>query len=175
MSTPATPLDLEAERKARKLSRNALAELLGWTLTRVWNVEKGTSKPLTDEERAHALLTLNGSVATGPAADPEVSIVAPEDDPDDTSIVKARARITKSCPAGATRLLEWEGVSYGDRVRVQGEPGLWVFQYHHTGPTGAEYVTVFGGPKGHASMRSFRPERVMSSSRRNISSQGVDI
>lgn len=133
------------------LSRNDMAKMLGWTVSRVWAIEK-RGDTMTPQEYAHA----SGVLADRLGSHEEM----------EAETLQSRDRVLRDTPEGAVRLVDWEGISHGDRVKIKGEPGIWVFQYHHTGPTGAQYVTVYGGPKGHASMRSFRPERVRLSSKR---------
>ena len=133
------------------LSREALAKMLGWTVSRIWALER-RGDPLTEHEYAHASGILAERVG--------------EQDEVEADQLKARDRILRDTPEGAIRLVDWDGISHGDTVRIQGEPGHWVFQYHHTNPSGSAYVTVYGGPKGHASTRSFRPDRVVARRRR---------
>lgn len=48
----------------------------------------------------------------------------------------------------------------GTEFSVHGEPGRFRFLEHVVGPSGAEWVTAFGGPRKVNVTRSFRPERI---------------
>lgn len=48
----------------------------------------------------------------------------------------------------------------GTEFSVHGEPGRFRFAEHVITPSGAEWVTAFGGPRKINVTRSFRPERV---------------
>lgn len=52
-------------------------------------------------------------------------------------------------------------VCHGTEVSIRGERGRFRFLRHVTnGRTGTEWIDVYGGVKGHETIRSFRPERV---------------
>lgn len=133
------------------LSRDALAKMLGWTVSRVWAIEK-RGDALTEHEYAHA----SGVLAERIGDQAEV----------EADQLKSRDRVLRDTPPGCVRLIEWEGFNHGDTVRVRGAEGTWVFQYHHTNPNGSTYVTVYGGTKGHGSTRSFAPDRILPARRR---------
>lgn len=48
----------------------------------------------------------------------------------------------------------------GTEFSVHGEPGRFRFAEHVVAPSGAEWITAFGGPRKVNVTRSFRPERI---------------
>src|SRR5688572_4427574 len=107
------------------LSRDALAKMLVSTVSRLWALVK-RGDPLTEHEYAHASGVLAERLGE------QESIEADQ--------LKSRDRVLRDTPEGCTRLIEWNGISHGDTVRVRRAEGTYVFQYHHTGPNGQEYV-----------------------------------
>lgn len=53
-------------------------------------------------------------------------------------------------------------LAVGTEFSVHGEPGRFRFAEHVVSPSGAEWVTAFGGPRKVNVCRSFRPERIKS-------------
>jgi hypothetical protein len=51
-------------------------------------------------------------------------------------------------------------IEAGTEVSIRGERGRFRFLRHVTTTTGPEWVDVYGGAKGHETLRSFRPERI---------------
>lgn len=50
-------------------------------------------------------------------------------------------------------------IEVGTEMSIPGE-GRFVFLKHVTTPTGVEWIDVYGGKKGHETLRSFRPDRI---------------
>lgn len=52
-------------------------------------------------------------------------------------------------------------VERGVEVKIAGHSGRFVFQrYVHNPANGAEWIDVYGGPKGAETIRSFRPSKI---------------
>jgi hypothetical protein len=72
---------------------------------------------------------------------------------------------------GAVRVTEWEGLRRGDRVKLQGEKGTFMFLFHHRDDH-QEYVEVSGpvaqvrGQLRGRQLRSVRPERIIKRGRK---------
>lgn len=73
-------------------------------------------------------------------------------------------RVPSLAPAsGLVTLVRWGGYVRGDAVVVDDMKGKYVFIEHVTPPSGAPWVTVYGGsgsPGGLRRYRSVDPERV---------------
>lgn len=138
--------DLIDVRASLGLARGAFAKMLGWTESKVWAIEKGR-KEITASEVDH----VNTIVAARVGATTEEV---------EADTLKARDRFIRDTPEGATRLVDWNGISHGDVIRVKGLEGTFKFLFHHSDAR-QEYVQLYGGPKGHALMRSVRPEKVI--------------
>ena len=129
------------------LSREAMAKMLGWTGSRLWALEK-RGDPLTMQEYAHASGVLAERLG--------------EHESIEADTLKARDRYLRDTPAGTVRLVDWNGVSHGDVVRIRRMEGTYTFLYHQVGLDGSnEHVTVYGGTKGHGAIRSVTPDRVI--------------
>jgi transcriptional regulator with XRE-family HTH domain len=127
------------------VSRELFAKMLGWTGSRTWAIEKGRHTPTPLEvEQVRALL--EDRLGSEDAVDREE--------------LRARDRVLSTMPDGAVRLVEWNGIEYGDTVRVRGIPGSFKFIFHHTDER-QEYVEVYGGANGHALMRAVSPDRII--------------
>jgi hypothetical protein len=57
-------------------------------------------------------------------------------------------------------------VTPGTEVTIRGERGRFRFVKHVRNGAGNEWVDVYGGPKGHETLRSFRPARIRTVHRR---------
>lgn len=141
-------MDVEATRKAMKLSRKQLAEKAGVTESAVWSVEHGKNPHGGEAVRQKVLAALDPltssseAPATPPAGQPSTrrngrKIAPLEERPD------------------WHRRYEWLGMHNGDQCRVQGE-GTATFHEHVTTDAGNTHVTVFMD----GAWRSFAPDRV---------------
>lgn len=124
-----------------------MAKMLGWTESRLWAIEK-RGDALTAQEYAHASNVLAERIG--------------EQESIEADTLKARDRYLRDTPSGTVRLVDWNGVSHGERVRIRRLEGTYTFLYHQVGLDGSnEHVTVYGGTKGHGSVRSVTADRIV--------------
>jgi len=151
-------MDVEATRKAMKLSRKQLAQKAGVTESAVWSVEHGKNPHGGEEVRQKVLAALDPLAAGSDQVETPFSTSEP------------RAKVSTGQPPGPrggkkiaaledrpdwTRRYEWLGMVNGDQCRVQGE-GTGTFFEHVTTDLGNTHVTVFLDGK----WRFFAPDRV---------------
>jgi hypothetical protein len=61
----------------------------------------------------------------------------------------------------------------GTELKISGERGRFNFIKHVTTEAGVQWIDVWGGPKGAACIRSFRPERVKTVHSKNKSEMNL--
>lgn len=146
-------VDLQALRERAGMSRQALAESMNWTVSKIWRVETGK-------------LELAGRDLDAVKHFFRIADDVNEDGEFTDEYLAPRARIQRGCPEGAVRSTEWNGLQYGDTVRIRGDQGRYTFRFHHKDDR-QEYVELWG-PTKSPGMRSILPERViLKKSRRN--------
>ena len=59
-----------------------------------------------------------------------------------------------------TSTSNWEGLSPGDKVKVSGLRGVFIYQSYATNERGDEWVNVYGGTPNRERARSFHPNRI---------------
>lgn len=148
-------MDVEATRKAMKLSRKQLAQKAGVTESAVWSVEHGKNPHGGEEVRQKVLAALDPTSQSEPSEDtpkPQAKSAgsfAPPSNRGGKKVVPFADR------PDWHRRYEWLGMHNGDHCRVENE-GTGTFMEHVTTDSGNTHVTVWLDGR----FRCFAPDRV---------------